>query len=40
MKLRFDENLAARLAREFSDLFPGSTHVLALGLGGAGDRTI
>lgn len=40
MKLLFDENLAGRLARECADLYPGSTHVLALGLGGAGDRAI
>ena len=37
MKLLFDENLAARLAHEFADLYPGSAHVLALRLGGAGD---
>jgi len=41
MKLLFDEPpLAARLALEFADLYPGSTHVLALGLGGARDRAI
>lgn len=40
MKLLFDENLAARLAPEVADLFPGSAHVSALGLGGASDRTI
>ncbi len=40
MKLLFDENLAARLAQELADLYPGSTHTVALGLGGAGDRAI
>jgi len=40
MKLLFDENLAARLVRELVDLFPSSAHVVALGLGGAGDREI
>ena len=40
MKLLFDENLAARLAREVADLYPRSAHILALGLGGAGDRAI
>lgn len=40
MKLLFDENLAARLAHEFADLYPGSAHILALDLGGAGDRAI
>jgi len=40
MKLLFDENLAARLARELADFYPGSAHMLALGLGGAGDRAI
>jgi predicted nuclease of predicted toxin-antitoxin system len=40
MKLLFDENLAARLARELVDTYPDSTHVSALGLGGATDRAI
>jgi len=40
MKLLFDENLAERLARDLEDLFPGSAHVLQLGLGGSGDRMI
>jgi len=40
MKLLFDENLAARLAHELADFYPGSAHILALGLGGAGDRVI
>lgn len=40
MKLLFDENLAAKLLHELSDLYPGSDHVLALGLGGASDSMI
>ena len=40
MKLLFDENLAARLARDLADVYPESAHVSALGLGGASDRAI
>lgn len=40
MRLLFDENLAARLAPELADIYPDSTHVAALGLGGAKDRVI
>jgi predicted nuclease of predicted toxin-antitoxin system len=40
MKLLFDENLAERLVRDLADLFPGSSHVLLLDLGGARDRAI
>lgn len=40
MRLLFDENLAARLVKDIADLFPGSTHVISLGLGGASDRAI
>ena len=40
MKLLLDENLAARLARDLADVYPGSAHVLALGLGGAADGAI
>ena len=40
MRLLFDENLAAKLPRELSDLYPGSKHVLALGLVGASDSVI
>ena len=40
MRLLFDENLAAKLPDELSDLYPGSDHVLALGLGGASDGMI
>lgn len=40
LKLLFDENLSSRLADALADLYPGSTHVAALGLGGASDRAI
>ena len=40
MRLLFDENLAASLPRDVSDLYPGSNHVLALGLAGAKDSII
>lgn len=40
MKLLFDENLAPRLARDLSDLYPGTAHILELGLGGADDQVI
>lgn len=47
MRLPFDENLAARLANDLVDLYPGSAHVypgsahvIALGLAGASDRAI
>ena len=38
--LLFDENLAARLVANLSDLYPGCTHVSERGLAGASDRTI
>ena len=38
--LLFDENLAARLVADLSDLYPGCTHVSARGLAGASDRVI
>lgn len=40
IKLLFDENLAARLVSDVAAEFPGSQHVLALGLQGAADREI
>lgn len=40
IKLLFDENLARRLVQDLDDSFPGSAHVLTLGLGGADDRAI
>ena len=36
----FDENLAARLARDVADVYPDPAAVSALGLGGAGDGII
>lgn len=40
MRLLFDENLAARLVASLADIYPDSTHVSSLGLGGADDRAI
>ena len=40
MKLLVDENLAPRLADDLRDLFPGSIHVSAAGLGSASDADI
>lgn len=40
MKLLFDENLAARLAKDLDGVFPGSAHVETLGLLGATDRIV
>lgn len=40
MKLIFDENLAARLAHRFADLFPGSTDVTSAGLDSTSDTEI
>lgn len=40
MQLLFDENLAARLVHDLADVYPESSHVTALGLGGATDRAI
>ena len=40
MKLLFDENLAPRLARNLSDIYPGSAHVRDLGMRQASDRDI
>ncbi|MDP2810661.1 MAG: DUF5615 family PIN-like protein [Rhodocyclaceae bacterium] len=40
MKLLFDENLSPRLAERVADLFPGSAHVHALGLGSTDDATV
>jgi len=38
--LLFDENLAARLVRELTDLYPGCTHIAERGLGGGPDHAI
>jgi predicted nuclease of predicted toxin-antitoxin system len=40
LKLLVDENLAPELAALLADLFPGSTHVTAVGLGSASDIAI
>jgi predicted nuclease of predicted toxin-antitoxin system len=37
LKLLFDQNLSHKLARSFSDEFPGSAHVRDLGLASAND---
>ena len=40
MKLLFDENLSPRLPRLLSDIYPGSAHVVALGINQTGDSGI
>ena len=40
MKLLVDENLAPGLAEQIADLFPGSVHVTAVGLGSMPDPVI
>jgi predicted nuclease of predicted toxin-antitoxin system len=40
VKLLFDENLSFRLSAALEDLWPGSTHIDAVGLRGASDETI
>ena len=40
MKLLVDENLPPRLVSELADLFPGSVHVGAVGLGSTPDTVI
>jgi predicted nuclease of predicted toxin-antitoxin system len=40
MKLLFDQNLSPKLVRRLADLFPGSSHVQALGLDCAGDDQV
>ena len=40
MKLLADENLPPRLVNDLSDLFPGSIHVNAAGLGSTDDDAI
>jgi predicted nuclease of predicted toxin-antitoxin system len=37
MKLLFDNNLSPRLSQRLADVFPGATHVSAVGLDRAGD---
>ena len=40
MKLLFDENLSPRLVQQLGDVFPGSAHVHAVGLGNASDEAV
>ena len=40
MKLLFDQNLSPKLAARLADLYPGSAHVMTLGLDLASDSTI
>ncbi|MBV8227053.1 MAG: DUF5615 family PIN-like protein [Verrucomicrobia bacterium] len=40
MKLLLDENLSERIISRIGDLFPGSTHVNAVGLREADDRAV
>ena len=40
MKLIFDENLSPRLVNSLSVNFPGTTHVHAIGYGGASDSAV
>ena len=40
MKLLFDENLSPRLVESLADIYPGSQHVSASGLGGAQDSDV
>lgn len=40
MRLLVDENLPPRLVRDLADLFPNSTHVSFVGLGGTVDAII
>jgi predicted nuclease of predicted toxin-antitoxin system len=40
VKLLLDENLSERIISRIGDLFPGSTHVNAVGLREADDRAV
>jgi len=40
VKLLFDENLSHKLVAMLADVFPESTHILDIGLGGASDASI
>jgi predicted nuclease of predicted toxin-antitoxin system len=40
VKLLLDGNLSGRIVFNITDLFPGSTHVRAVGLGEADDRAV
>jgi predicted nuclease of predicted toxin-antitoxin system len=40
VKLQLDENLSDRIISRIADLFPGSTHIKAVGLKEADDRVV
>lgn len=40
MKLLFDQNLSPRLVNRLADIFPGSSHVMSLGLDCARDEAV
>jgi predicted nuclease of predicted toxin-antitoxin system len=40
MKLLFDENLSPKLVEALADIFPDSTHVDRIGLGGSADNDV
>jgi predicted nuclease of predicted toxin-antitoxin system len=40
LRLLFDQNLSARLVDRLADLYPGSLHVTAAGLGNADDDQV
>lgn len=40
MRLLFDEQLSDRLPSQLADLYPDSTHVVAIGLAGAPDESV
>jgi predicted nuclease of predicted toxin-antitoxin system len=40
VKLLLDQNLSDRITSPISDLFPGTTHIKAVGLTEADDRTV
>ena len=40
MKLLFDQNLSPRLVKTLQDLYPGSVHVLEVGLANASDESV
>ena len=40
MKLLFDQNLSPKLVNRLADIFPGSSHVMSLGLDCARDEVV
>lgn len=40
MKLLLDENVSDRVVQQIADLFPGSTHIKAIGLKEADDSVV